>query len=166
MLEQVDHALAMLGAHRDRLAEAQRPGLDDAGLAGAALGLVGGEDDRRGLAAQPAGDLLVERGQAGAGVDQEQGGVGLADRGDGLRPHPAGQGLGILVLVAGGVDDPEFEAEQGRLALAPVAGHAGPVVDQRQLPADQPVEQGRLADIGPADDRDGGQLGHGACRCR
>ncbi len=34
MLEQVDHALAMLGAHRDRLAETERPGFEDAGLAG------------------------------------------------------------------------------------------------------------------------------------
>ena len=51
-----------------------------------------------------------------------------------------------------------------RLALAPVAGHARPVVDQRQLLADQPVEQGGLADVGAADDGDGGQLGHEA-RC-
>ena len=41
-----------------------------------------------------------------------------------------------------------------RLALAPVAGHARPVVDQRELLPDEPVEQGRLADIRPADDRD------------
>ena len=76
-----------------------------------------------------------------------------------IRP---GRVCGILVLVAGGVDHPEVEPEQARLALAPVAGHARPVVDQRQLLADQPVEQGRLADIGPADDRDGGQ----ACAMR
>ena len=162
MLEQVDDALAMLGAHRDRLAEAQRPGLHDPGLAGAALGLVGGEDDRGGLAPQPAADLLVERGEAGAGVDQEERGVGLAHRGDGLGAHPAGKGVGVLVLVAGGVDDPEIQAEQARLAFAAVAGDSGPVVDERELAADQPVEQGRLADIGPADDRDGGKLRHGA----
>src|SRR5687767_10263356 len=52
MLEQVDDALAMLGAHRDRLAEAERPSLDDAGFARFAFRLVGGEHDRRGLAAQ------------------------------------------------------------------------------------------------------------------
>ena len=92
-------------------------------------------------------------------VDQEQGDVGLAHRGFGLRAHPAGQRLRILVLVAGGIDHPEFQPEQARLALAPVAGHAGPVVDQRQLLADQPVEQRRFADIGTADDRDGGKRG-------
>ena len=106
--------------------------------------------------AQPAADLLVERGHAGAGVDQEQGDVGVAHRGAGLRAHPPGQGLRVLVLIAGGVDHPEFEPEQARLALAPVAGHARPVVDERQLLADQPVEQGGLADVGPADDGDGG----------
>ena len=55
MLEQVDHALAMLGAHRDRLAEAERPGLEDAGSRRPALGLVGGEDDRRRLASAASG---------------------------------------------------------------------------------------------------------------
>src|SRR4051794_31138137 len=103
MLEQVDDALAMLGAHRDRLAEAERPGVEDAALARAALGLVGGQDDGSRLAPQPAADLLVERGESGAGVYQEERGVGLADGGDRLRPHPPRQGLGILVLVAGGV---------------------------------------------------------------
>ena len=31
----------------------------------------------------------------------------------------------------------------------------GPVIDQRHAPSDQPVEQRRFADIGPADDGDG-----------
>ena len=77
-----------------------------------------------------------------------------------IRP---GQRLRVFVLEAGGVDHPEFEPEQARLALAPVAGYARPVVDQRQALADEPVEQGRFADVGPADDGDGGE-GHGASR--
>ena len=40
-------------------------------------------------------------------------------------------------------------------ALAQVARHPGLVVDQRQPPADQPVEQRRLADVRPADDGEG-----------
>ena len=40
-------------------------------------------------------------------------------------------------------------------AEAPVARHARLVIHQRELLADQAVEQGRLADIGPADDGDG-----------
>ena len=38
----------------------------------------------------------------------------------------------------------------------------GELVDQRQLPADEAVEQGRLAHIGASDDGDGGQSRHGA----
>src|SRR3546814_7102846 len=49
-----------------------------------------------------------------------------------------------------------------RVPLAPIARHPRLIVDQRELLADEPVEQRRLADIGPADDRDSGKPGH-AC---
>ena len=93
-LEQIGDAFAMLGAERDRIAEAERDRLRGCPLsAGAAFGLVGDDDDRRRLGAQPAGDFLVERGEAVARVDQEQRGVGIAHRGFGLRAHPARQRL-------------------------------------------------------------------------
>ena len=38
--------------------------------------------------------------------------------------------------------------------FAPVARDARPIIDKRELFADQPIEQGRLADIRAADDRD------------
>ena len=43
-------------------------------------------------------------------------------------------------------------------AVAAIAGHAGLVLDQRRLAADQAVEQRRLADVGSADQRDQRQL--------
>ena len=89
-------------------------------FAGAPFGLVGGDDHRRRFGPQPAADLLVERGQALARVDQEQGDVGVAHRGLGLLAHPAGQRLRVLVLEAGGVDHPEIEPEQA--APRPRAG--------------------------------------------
>ena len=61
-----------------------------------------------------------------------------------------------MVLVARGIDHAEFEAEQMRVAFAAISRHAGLVVDQGELLADEPVEQCRLADIGAADDGDGG----------
>ena len=61
--------------------------------------------------------------------------------------------------------DGEFEIAEPRLALAAVARHAGLVIDQRELLPDQPVEQRRFADIGPADD--GNREGHErSVRCR
>jgi hypothetical protein len=41
-------------------------------------------------------------------------------------------------------------------ALAPVAGHAGPVIDQREALANQAIEQRRFADVRAADNGDGG----------
>ena len=111
--------------------------------------------DRRRLDAEPAPDLLVERRQALARVDQEQCRIGVADRGLGLLPHPARQRVGVLVLEPGRINHPEVEPEQARLTFAPVARHPGPVVDQREALTDETVEQGRFADVGSADDRDG-----------
>ena len=62
-------------------------------------------------------------------------------------------------LEPGRVDDPKLVRAQAADALDPVAGHARRVVDDRLPPADQPIEQGRLADIRAAQDGDGGK-GH------
>ena len=74
-----------------------------------------------------------------------------------IRP---GRLASVDFLEPGGVDDGEAQRPQPPGALAQVAGHARLVVDQRQPPADQPVEQRRLADVGPADD--GEREGHRA----
>jgi hypothetical protein len=85
------------------------------------------------------------------GVDHEHQRVGKGNRDFGLFLHPRGQrALGALVE-AGGIDEGEFEIAQTPFALAAVAGDAGLVIDQRQLLSDQPIEQRRFSDIGPAD---------------
>ena len=75
-LVQIAQALGMLGRDRDRLAEAQAMRFGQAVLAGAALALVGDQDHLGGALAQPVGEALVERQDAGARVDQEQHDVG------------------------------------------------------------------------------------------
>ena len=100
--------------------------------------------------------MAVRAGQAGARVDHEQHGVAIVQRRLGLRAHAAGQRGRVALLQARGVDNGEVEVAEARLALAPVARDAGLVVDQRELAADEPVEQRRLADVGPADDGDFG----------
>ena len=145
-------ALAVLGRNRDRLAETERIGLDRAGLAVLALALVGDQQHRLVGAADEIGEGAIGRRQSGAGIDHEQQRVRELDRGLGLLLHARGQrALGALVE-ARSVDDREFEIAEPRLAFAPVARDAGHVIDQRELPPDQPVEQGRFADIRPADD--------------
>ena len=104
------------------------------------------------MPAQIAADFLVQRGDAGARIDHEQRHVGAFQRCFGLHPHPAGQAGGIFVFPPGGVDDGEFKAQQRRIAKATVTGDAGLVVNQRQLLADEPVEQSGLAHVGPSDD--------------
>ena len=64
------------------------------------------------------------------------------------------------LLEARGVDDGEAQRAEPAGALAQVAGHAGLVVDERQPPPDEAVEERRLADVGTADDGEG--EGHAA----
>ncbi len=73
----------------------------------------------------------------------------LAASGHGAYPYFANMRAAAMKTV----DGDEFEAAQMRLAFAPVARHAGRVVDESKPPADEPVEQRGLADIRPSDDR-------------
>ena len=157
-------AFAVLGGKGDRIAEAEAEGLIGAVAPRHALGLVGDDDDRLAGAAHRRGEMAVGGGDPGARVDDEEDRVAVEQRGLGLRAHAAGERLGIALFEPGGVDDGEGEIDEPRLALAAVARHARLIVDERELPADQPVEQRRLADVRPADDRD---LAHGrsAFRC-
>ncbi len=139
----------MFGGKGDGVAQAQAECLHHAVVTGFALGLVGHQHDGRVAFAQPAGDFLVQRGDASACIDDEQGDIGIFDRRLCLHPHAAGQGLGVFVLITSGVDDGEFDAKQVRLPFPPIARDAGLVIDQRQLLADEPVEEGGLAHIGP-----------------
>src|SRR5262245_66235324 len=68
---EIGETLAVFGRDGDRLAEAKLVGLEHAGLAGAALALVG--DENRGLArfAHKIGERAVGRRRPRARVDQE-----------------------------------------------------------------------------------------------
>jgi hypothetical protein len=145
----------MFGRKRQRLAQAQLPGLDQAGLRRLPLGLVGGEDHGAAGAAQDVGEDPVIGGDTRARVDQEEARVGHLHRAFAEAAHAALQAVVGGILQPGGVDHGEAQGAQPRLALAQVAGHAGLVVDQREFPADEPVEQGRLAHVGASDDGEG-----------
>ena len=155
---EIAQALAMLGGNLDGVAEAQRVGFHRADFAVLALALVGDQHHRLVGAAREIGKGAIVRRQACARVDHEHQRIRKADRGFGLLLHPRGErALGALVE-AGGIDDGEFEVAETRISLAAVARNAGLVIHQREFLPDQPVEQRRLSDIGPADD--GNRKGH------
>ena len=168
---EIAQAFAVLGGNLHGIAEAERVGFHRADLAVLAFGLVGDQHHRLVGAAGEIGKGAVVRRQPDARVDHEHQRVGESNRGLGLLLHPRGQrALGALVE-AGGIDDGEVEIVEPGLPFAAVAGDAGLVIDQRELLPDQPVEQRRLSDIGPADN--GNREGHiksvrpsgRACQC-
>ena len=57
------------------------------------------------------------------------------------------------------VDDDEPAVGSAADAVAPIARQTGVVRDQRVARGRQAVEQRRFADVGPADERHGGQHG-------
>ena len=98
--------------------------------------------------------MLVGGGEPGARVDHEQDRVAIDEGCFRLRAHAARERFRIALFKTGGVDDGEGKVGQSALALAAIAGDARLVVDQRQPAPNQPIEQRRLADVRPADDRD------------
>lgn len=152
----------MFGRNRQRIAEAEAVGLAQSADPGAAFAFVGQQDHRAAPAAQPVGEMIVHRRDAGAAVDDEQHGSGFLHRRLGLQPHAAGDGLAIGIFQAGRIDGGEFEIAEMCGTLAAVAGDTGRVVDNGQPSSDQAIEQRRFADIRPADNGDLG--GHGSGR--
>ena len=153
-LEEIRQPFAVLGRERHRIAQAQREGLVGACHARIALRLVGDEDDGLARAAHHLGERAGRREDADAGIDDEEDHVGVADGGLRLGAHAAEERFLVGLLEPCGVDDAEFQVAEPSLALAAVSGDARLVVDERELLADEAVEQGRLADIGPPDDGD------------
>ena len=124
----------------------------DAAVAAAPLGLVGHYDDRNVRSAQPVADFAVERGQPGPCIDHEQDRIRIGNADLGLNPHPARQSAGVFIFPPGGIDDGEAHPCKLHVAESPVARDARLVVDQRELLAHQPVEQGGFAHVGAPDD--------------
>ena len=156
-LVEIGRALAMLGRDRDRIAEAEFIGVDARRSGPAAPSdllatrRIGLSMRRSASAKWRSAAVTPTRASIMNSTTSQS-----CKRRLGLRAHAAGKRGGVALLQPRRVDDGEGEVAERRLALAPVAGHAGLVVDQRELAADEPVEQRRLADVGAADDGDFG----------
>src|SRR5687768_11025547 len=144
----------MLGRDGYRIAEAQTIGLLDIVGSAAAFGLVGEQNDGLALAAHERGEMAVDGRDPVAGIDHEQAEIGLIDRRFRLPVHATGEACGGSFIEARRVDQGEIETAERSFAQAAVARDARTIVDERQFPADQSIEQGRLADIRPADNGD------------
>jgi hypothetical protein len=99
--------------------------------------------------------MLVRRRQPGACIDDEEHHVGFRDGRLGLLAHAAGERRVARLLKAGGVDQPEAQRAEFRISLAPVAGDARQIMNERLAAPDQAIEKRRFPDIRPADDGDG-----------
>ena len=121
-----------------------------------ALGLVDRQPEARFELAQPRRDLAVGARDAAAPVDDENDRVGLGDRLLRLARHLEEDALGGAGLQPAGVDGDERAPARAALAVVPVPRHARHVVHDGVAAARQPVKEGRLADIGAADQRDDG----------
>ena len=166
-IEQVPGAEPMGGRDGERLAEAELVELGaEVGISGP-VGLVGDDHDRGIAAAQGLCQLGVTGAQPGARVDDHHHRVRLGDREPRLALHVAGQ-LGLIVEI----DPPGVHKLKGD--PVPLAGKALAVAGDARLgrrhrlaAANQAVDQGALADVGEADDGDGGQPGtHASPRSR
>ena len=161
-LDEIAQAFAVLGRDGDRLAQPQLVGVVEALGAGAPLALVGDEDDGPPGLAHDARERRIGGHHAVAGVEHEQHQVRTRDRRLALGAHARGDAARRRFLQPGRVDERDLVAGDLRLALATVARQARHVGDERGALGREPVEERRLADIGPADDGDG--WGHvGSC---
>ena len=162
LVGQVAGVAAVLRADRQRRVEAQGVELAALVLPARVVGLVDDEEHRLRGAPQAIGDVMVERRDAGRGVDDEEDDVGLLDGDAGLVLDPLLDLRAGLELEAAGVDHREVAAAPVGGAVDAVAGRAGQILDDRDPLTDETVEQRGLADVRAADDGDDGEGGHGA----
>ena len=103
-------------------------------------------------------DLEIHGVDARLDVDQKHEHVALGDCLLHLAAYGTVQGIGGAGDHAARIHQPEAPPVPFRWRKVAVAGHAGLRIDDREAPADDAVEERRLADVGAPDDRDCGDL--------
>src|SRR5690606_22894039 len=146
-------ALAVQRRDRERRAETEPEEVRARERRFHALRLVHGHRDPLAGAAQALGDPLVLGRDAVAMIDDEDHDVGLLERRVDLL-------LDERLEAAAGAEAARVDHEVGTVteacvAVAAIAGDAGVVRDERIAGARQAIEQRRLTDVRPADQRDG-----------
>ena len=152
----IDKPLAMCRRNRHWFSKPELPRLGKTSCTGTTLAFVSKKHDMRAGATYLIGKELVRRRHSGTGIDHHQCEISGIDRAFRLPAHAIFQTAGRGFFQAGRIDDTELQPGKLGIALAAVARNSGLVIDNGVLPADQPVEQCRFADIRPPDDGNGG----------
>ena len=146
------------GRDRDRGVEPEGVELAEGGPLVQPVGLVDGEDDRLAEPANSVRDRVVGRGPSRPRVGEEHDPVRFVERAPDLVTDAGGEVFGIAGESAG-VHDDEPGAVMPGGPVAAVPGEARVVGDEGVAGAGEPVEQGRLPDVGPSCDGDYGKHG-------
>ena len=151
-------------AHDQRLAEAERRELMGVVVELGVVGLVGNEQDRHADFTDADGHLVVGRHEALANIDDEENDRRLGEARLDLCVDPGSEAVGVVEAHAAGVDQIDRAALQREPLHEPVACHACRRILDGDPLLDEPVEEGRFADIGSANDRDlGDELWNQGC---
>ncbi len=152
---------AVGGRNRVRLTEPELVELVRRAAGCQPLRLVGGENDGPAGAAQKVGDVTVLLGQPLPGVDHEDHDIGLGDCLACLPGHFVKDAVLRHRFEPTRVDDQIGPVADPPPAIMSIAGQPGKIGDERGTRPRQAIEQRRLADIGAADENDGGKHGRG-----
>src|SRR5207237_5847918 len=114
------------------------------------------EEDGGLRAAQEVGELAIGGSQSICGVADEEDGVGLFHRDLRLAAHLDSKRVELVEDYSACVDDGEGAALPLDGRVEAIARYARRVLHDGDPLSDEPVEYGRLADVGPPDHRDEG----------
>ena len=160
-VQQIVDAAAVLGGDGEHLRDAEAVEVVDQRRLFFAVDFVDGEEQRPVGFAQQAREFEVGAGEFGASVDDHDDGGGFVEGDAGLAKDFRRDQIFFFGEDAAGVDDAQLAAFPFGIAVEAVAGDAGFVADNGAARAHDAVEERGLADIGAADDGDGGNAGGG-----
>ena len=151
----------MLGADGDGRVETERMELGALMLAAWVVGLVDDQDHRLLRTTQPVRNLVVQGRQASLRVDHEQDHISLGHGHPRLVLHAGFDMRSRLELEATGVNKSELAPVPVPGCVDPIASRARDVLHDRDPLTGKAVEEGRLTDVGTANDGDDREGGHG-----
>ena len=154
LVEEVAGAVPVEGRERDRVAEPEPVEIERLVVAPRVVELVGENEHLAPRAAQDLGELLVAGSDPRSRVDDEEHEIGLLDRLPRLLGDLRSERARVGPVDASGVDQPERRPRPLAQELLAVARHPRRLVDDSGARLAQAVDEGRLADVRVADDRD------------